>query len=223
MQTVDVRRGFYEIWELHDLIQRVAPDQAWIAGGYAAYMASAAPCPPAPGDVDVFPRSNDAFGKLYDALMACGVITSNSYRAITFSLDDGLPVQLIHPFAATECPEKLIDDFDFTVCQAVLVSKRCVMVGHNFLADTRAMRLAFNKIKNPLGAMVRLAKYSQKGYCVSPAELVKVLVSFQDGSHQAREQLIQYWSDFDNERWDQVRDDEPFVDDEWYSSDYYDG
>ena len=216
MQTVNVRRGFYDVWDLFEMIQTETPNQAWIAGGYAAYMGSAAPCPPVPGDIDIFPRNQESWGKLFDALMKHNEeYLRESRRAVTFTVDDR-QVQLIHPFEATESPEKLVEDFDFTVCRAVLVNENCVLVDDEFEADTQNMKLRFKNIKNPMGALVRLTKYARKGYDASPAELAKILQCFNYGPPRARQNLLRDFGEMDDAQWDIIRDEEEFIgDDDW--------
>jgi len=221
MRKLSVIRGFNkDIGIIYDAMRSVT-NRAWIAGGYAAYCVSQNIQPPKPGDVDIFPQSERDFMRLCECFYDMCWTQSSSERAISFAIagiDED--IQVIRPGENHWTPRKLVSDFDFTVCRAVMLSPTCVLVDSWFESDTLNNRLRIMNINNPMGAMMRIAKYSQKGYEIAPSEYVKILEDFQQASPESRQKLLNDFRHEDWDAWERVRNDEPFIDDDWDDDDY---
>lgn len=222
MQELKVQRGFEEISEIYNSVQKVAEGKAWIAGGYPAYCVSESKNPPLPGDVDIFPCDEQTWDALYWEFHSQDTFAyRESIRAMTMSFFEDKPdIQIVRPpDNGNWSIKKLMQDFDFTVCKAVLINPETVLVDDCFYVDTREMRLRIENINNPIGAMMRVAKYTAKGYAIAPCEMVKILEDFAKADKSSQEKLLNDFRTMDHPDWERIRDDEPFIDDDWDDTD----
>ena len=178
-KEVPTVRGIMEVRHILEMVRGLGV----IAGGYARYCCSTVYAPEMPGDVDIFfpnTKSLSEFRKMLEMKLAKASVVSDSVNAITYKMQNDGPfslcpkVQLIKPKEDLEggvgiytfiC--KVMDDFDFTVCQAAIVSATTCVVGAAFKNDDDGKRLVFSQTKrnfNPVKELFRVMHYIQKGY-----------------------------------------------------------
>jgi hypothetical protein len=75
-----------------------------------------------------------------------------------------------------ETPEKVIETFDFTICQFV-TDGVSLWAGETSLYDLGRMRLVVNKISYPVASLRRLLKYTKQGFYACNGCLTQLLSS----------------------------------------------
>lgn len=78
-------------------------------------------------------------------------------------------------------PEALINQFDFTVCQAGYdINNKTWYFHDNFFKHLAGRSLVFNNtLPYPLATLYRAFKYQKKGYNISPSEIIKLSIQCQ--------------------------------------------
>ena len=224
--TTKVRRGFDEIAPVYEI---ACKHDSYIAGGYAAYMAT----PQVnwqPGDIDIFPPTDKALYGMIAEYQKMGYDDfSESLNACTLEYSDWgelseddirwKAIQLVKPLVGDDCiPEGLIKRFDLTVCCAVLVSPDCVMVHDDLINDTINRRLRFNHINNPLAAAMRLLKYSRKGGVASASVVANLFEMYADAPVEKRQGLLNLMLN-NGITTEQFDDEEAGYREDWYDDD----
>lgn len=180
-------KGFMNA-DLWDLLQ----DQGCIiAGGAVTSMFTNKEV----NDVDVYFPSKEAFTKVMQELIDLrwrsglqynkeyglgyvdGMITIVTNKAVML-LSEGNKVQfIVHKFY--QSAEEIFQDFDFTVCMGALEMKDETWKFHEDFFKHNAQRfIQFNeKTSYPLISALRIAKYKDKGYNISKAQFMKVMLA----------------------------------------------
>lgn len=146
-------------------------------------------------DVDVYFPSKEAFTKVMQELIDLrwrlgvkyekeyglgyvdGMITIVTNKAVMV-LSEGNKVQfIVHKFY--QSAEEIFQDFDFTVCMGALEMKDENWKLHgDFFKHNSQRSLQFNeKTSYPLISALRIAKYKEKGYNISKAQFMKVMLA----------------------------------------------
>lgn len=120
-------------------------------------------------DYDIFFTKNDAIEKLKNHLELLGyrqVFACPKGELFTYKKQDGVKVQLITKFIYSNLRE-MVDSFDLTACCAgwdgeMFESNR------RFIFDVKSKRINLNKVTYPVATMNRIAKYTGKGYTLTP-------------------------------------------------------
>lgn len=190
-KTVPLKRGFFEIKALFDLCQSFG---STICGGYARYCASPRPTPkvvPA-GDCDMFPHSEEASAQMLEALKVMGFIVAHeNHVSITLKPSEDkkselgwMPTpQIIKPvvegkIVAMGTTEEILDNFDFTIVRAAIVSPTECMVDDDFEDDEESGLLRLKNIHCPVSSLLRCCKYARKGYFLRPAQALKLFIDW---------------------------------------------
>lgn len=190
-KTIPLRRGFYEISEFFELCQR---NDSVICGGYARYCASPLPTKRVvqPGDVDFFPKTDDTVDKLVEGLTAMGYEKRHeNHVSLTMQpMEDKKGELAIHPIPQIIKPvvegrvvtvgtvEKILDNFDFTVVRAAIISPTSVLVDEQFEEDELHKKLRLKNIHCPISSLLRCCKYAKKGYFLKPAEALRLFLDW---------------------------------------------
>jgi hypothetical protein len=98
-----------------------------------------------------------------------------SENALTYR-KNGVTIQLIKRFFY-ENPERLIGDFDFTVCMGAYdIAENRLVLDEDFLKHNSQRRLVYNiKAHYPIASLVRAIKYESKyGYKIHGSEMIKI-------------------------------------------------
>lgn len=146
-------------------------------------------------DVDVYFPSKEAFTKVMQELIDLnywhnykykkeyglgyvdGMITIVTNKAVML-LSEGNRVQfIVHKFY--QAAEEIFQDFDFTVCMGALEMKTDTWKLHeDFFKHNSQRFIQFNeKTSYPLISALRIAKYKDKGYNISKAQFMKVMMA----------------------------------------------
>lgn len=208
MQTCKVLRGADKIAPLwYKLNHKVK-----FVGGFVRWMVSPNHDPAPPGDIDIYPNNTEdrdwvikEIAKLglerlppaSKAMVAAGTDTRFWHvtkLASTATLLTGQKVQVINPVNAGHVVAKgtmdeLLNNFDFTVTRAGLVSLDEAVVDDEFIEDEMARRLVIKEIHCPIGAVKRIAKYTRKGYYCSPSEIYKLFVNWDERNSEYKDEL----------------------------------
>lgn len=198
IQYVKTQRGIEEISALFHQARKWG---AWIAGGFAAWAAAPDGAePPAPTDIDIFTSSWRGFNEIGFYLNKYGYHREiETPTAHTYMKQDSKAVQIIVPRDYVTHADVIVD-FDFSVCQAVFVSPSKIGIGEYFMEDIGAKRLRIMTVKEPILAIRRIAKYSQKGYAIKPEDVIKIFGRRDDmGAIERQNMIAQYAPD---EGWD---------------------
>lgn len=205
-KTIPLKRGFYEVSKFFDLCQS---HNAVICGGYARYCASPLPTQrviPA-GDVDLFPKSEEASGKILESLKGMGFeVRHENHVSITMKPSKNkekelefLPVpQIIKPVVEGKIVtlgtvEEILENFDFTIVRAALISENVVMVDENFEEDEKHKKLRLKNIHCPVSSLLRCCKYAKKGYFMSPAEALKLFIDWTNRGEDYQNSIIGFF------------------------------
>lgn len=192
MNTIPLKRGFTEIAPFYDLCQQHG---AVICGGYARYCASPRPTPkvvPA-DDCDIFPLSEDATTYLQADLAAMGYeVRHENHVSITMRPTDAkkdelawLPTpQIIKPvvegrIVTTGTTDVILENFDFTIVRAAIISPTECMVDEDFESDELHGVLRLKNIHCPISSLLRCCKYARKGYFLRPFEALKLFADWE--------------------------------------------
>jgi hypothetical protein len=73
--------------------------------------------------------------------------------------------------------EEILDNFDFTIVRAAIISPTEVMVDDDFENDETHGVLRLKNIHCPISSLLRCCKYARKGYFLRPIQALKL---FQD-------------------------------------------
>lgn len=201
--TMKLKRGFTEISDIFDLCQKL---NAVICGGYARYCASPKPAAnvmPA-GDVDLFPKSEDASKQLLDELKLMGFeVQHENHVSITMKPSEAkkealqyIPIpQIIKPviegkIVTLGTAEEILENFDFTVVRAAILSSTEVLVDEQFEEDEKHNKLRLMNIHCPISSLLRCCKYTRKGYFMRPAEALKLFNDWTDRGPDYRLRLL---------------------------------
>jgi len=210
-KTIPIRRGFLEVQPLFELCQKFG---AVICGGYARYCASPLPTPrvrPA-GDCDLFPTSPDASTALLEQLKAMGFeIRHENHVSITMAptkekkeVLEYIPTpQIIKPviegkIVTLGTTETILDNFDFTIVCAALLSPTEVMVDEDFESDESHSLLRLKNIHCPISSLLRCCKYARKGYFMRPMEALKLFNDWTDRAPEYRARLSELFAESAN-------------------------
>ena len=174
--------------DLHFVVSRMPKDirallekypcRLFVAGGFIRSVIAGEE----PSDIDMFGESKDLLGSLAKQLSGerdgrC----FNTDNALTVLSPTRMTVQFITRWLFND-PEKVIQSFDFTVCQACVWygndNKYHSQISDNFYIDLAARRLVYT---NPVreeeagGSFMRVLKFIKRGYNIQPGSLGQVL------------------------------------------------
>lgn len=124
-------------------------------------------------DVDLFFNSEDSLNAILNKLetLNAKLKKSNIFNS-TFELDNQ-EIQLIH-IDYYDSMEKLLDSFDFTICQFGIDNDR-IYTNELSLFDLGRRRLLPHKITYPLASMRRVIKYTKQGFYACEGCLVTIM------------------------------------------------
>lgn len=129
-------------------------------------------------DVDIYARNEeDLIGFLEEFWDKKDVVVSSTKKATQFKYNE-LVVQVIH-FSYFDEPTQIFDSFDFTVCMAAYDFKDGKFYLHDdFMKHNSQKIIRFNsKTAYPIVSALRVKKYEEKGYKISKAEFVRIVMT----------------------------------------------
>jgi hypothetical protein len=203
-KIIPLKRGFNEIETFYNLCEK---HNSIICGGYARYCASPLPTQKViiPGDIDMFPRTEESSGGLLESLKLMGyeIIHENHVSITLKPIDDKkeelsyYPTpQIIKPIiegkiVALGTPEEILENFDFTIVRAAIISSTEILVDEDFEHDERHKLLKLKNIHCPISSLLRCCKYARKGYFLRPAEALKLFRDWTDRGEEYQNRIIE--------------------------------
>jgi len=200
-KKVRLLRGFTEIQEFFALAEK---HQAVICGGYARYCASPRKEPVKAGDVDFFPKTEDGVAGMQKDLEEMGFeLRHENHVSITMRPKPCeeeklayLPTpQIIKPVVEGKIVtlgsvEEILENFDFTIVRAAIISSTEVLVDEEFMVDEAKMILRLRNIHCPVSSLLRCCKYARKGYFMRPGETLKLFNDWTDRGDDYKLRLL---------------------------------
>lgn len=197
-KTIPLKRGVYEIMPIYKVTKEIG---AMICGGWVRYMASTNKKPVVASDVDIYSTNDEMFDELKDAFNGLTIKHENEI-SITFETAKEGPfaftpiIQLIKPIedghiVAKGSMEKILDNFDFTVVRAAMISETEALVDEDFEDDEAHKLLRLRNIHCPISSTLRCMKYAKKGYWLRPREALKLFLDWSSRSDQYRFRMIE--------------------------------
>lgn len=153
-------------------------------------------------DFDLYPKSKEA---MMDAVFTVlddsdKFIVNVTDKAITFKMNNitdskgNRAVGQIMTYDTFETPEKIFENFDFTVCMGAFdIDTKEHTLHPAFFPDIASKTLRFNpKTRYPLNSLLRINKYKEKGYYISKPEMTRmILTAMNAGMPQSWKELEQ--------------------------------
>lgn len=137
-------------------------------------------------DYDVYPKTNQAMVDAFYMLIDDGCFVVNiSDRAVTFKSnnitnDKGeRGIIQVMTYDEFETAEKIFEHFDFTVCMGAFDCDTREHVFHpDFYPDIASKTIRFNpNTRYPLNSLLRLTKYTAKGYHIGKPEHIRMILT----------------------------------------------
>ena len=154
--------------DMYDLLHDC---QAIIAGGFITSLFTNSPI----NNVDLyFRKESHALALAEEMWRGDGWFTFVSDKSLSFAYKEN-NYQVIH-FKYYESPESVFESFDFTACMGAYDFKTEEFVFHDdFIKHNSQKLLKFNdKTDFPLISLFRTKKYQERGYFLSPTEMMKI-------------------------------------------------
>jgi len=197
--NLPLQRGFEDIQTLFTALgfaRAYTGDNCFICGGYARYCASPRPEPTPANDVDVYCETEKVYKYLVELFSNLTVKHENEV-SITYEPHDmykGKIIQLIKPLSngaivTTGTRKNVLDNFDFTVVRACIISEDTVLVDADFEHDERQMLLRLKNIHCPVSSLLRCTKYAKKGYYLPPMHALALFEDWDNRSEDYKEKL----------------------------------
>ncbi|OBG93882.1 hypothetical protein A9X05_09090 [Mycobacterium sp. E3298] len=158
------------------LVTELKSYNCFIAGGTITSLM----CNREINDIDVYFRKEedliDFIEENYSS--SSGWFVASTSKATLIRWKNSKDVQLIH-FKYFNSADEIFETFDYTVCMGAFDFKDELFYFHNeFFKHNSQKILIYNEnTAYPLVSMLRVQKYRDKGYYISKAELVKVMLS----------------------------------------------
>ncbi|MCR4284528.1 MAG: hypothetical protein NUV97_00605 [archaeon] len=201
--TIKLVRGFTEIQALWEFTKK---HKLWICGGYARYCASLKVDPVPARDIDLFCENESCYPLAYNELIDSGLeIEYENDLSVTFKIPKDKnhlwrttpTMQIIKPVKESRIvsfgiPEVILENFDFTITRACIVSPTEVLVDEHFIEDDLRNLIIIKNIHCPVSSMFRAIKYIRKGFFMSPVESIKLFQDWSSRSDEYRAQLLDY-------------------------------
>jgi hypothetical protein len=209
-ETVPLLRGFdiiKPLWRILEEIKQKVGKDCFICGGYARYCASPQITPVTANDVDVYCETEEVFNALKERIEKEGLeIRYENGVSLTYKIKDDdknnilayVPtIQLIKPIQEARIvafgdKKTIIENFDFSVIRAAILSDTEVMVDADFIHDEEHKLLRLKNIHCPISSTLRCMKYSRKGYFLRPFECLKLFIDWSDRPDEYRIKLIDF-------------------------------
>lgn len=180
-----VRRGFESVQPIYERLE----GRGYIAGSYAAFMASPCDAPILPNDVDIFATSQENARALTDDLIKLPQVLWMEENDTVFTITRGtierhdLAIQIVKPNPAWQIfPQDILNDFDLDISRAVLVGPTKVIADFNVgLREGKVLR-----VNNPLRSLKRVLKYHARGVDFNDHELLKLFQAWEQMSEERK-------------------------------------
>lgn len=203
MKIIPLKRGFTEIQLIYNTAKQ---NDCIICGGYARYCASPLPTNKVikANDIDLFPKSEKACDKMKQSLIDIGYkVSFENHICYTMKPIESKKEELQHipqpqiikpviegKIVTLGTMEEILNNFDFTVVRAGLLSSTEIMVDDDFEEDEKNKILRLKNIHCPITSMLRCCKYAKKGYFMRPAEALKLFIDWTNRGEAYQNRII---------------------------------
>lgn len=169
-----------------DLVSILTEHNAFIAGGAITSVMTNKPI----NDYDIYFRSKTEFTKVITEVMnldQSGIISSSSLwmfnvtdKSLMFKSDGNLIQFICYRFFNN--PDELFKSYDFTINMGAYDFARDDFEFHpDFFRHNAQRYLHFNPTTDyPLVSAMRVQKYKERGYTISKAQMLKILMTISD-------------------------------------------
>lgn len=148
-----------------------------VCGGAITSIFSGVPI----NDIDCYFRSKEDCNNTFTELKNIGLKTRiRTANAVTLESLLGKDIQLIClEDYFQESPEKVYEQFDFTMCMAGYdFANGCFSFSNQFLKHLSQRTLVYNtKAHHPINSIIRVNKFKERGYQISKTEYLKIILS----------------------------------------------
>jgi hypothetical protein len=188
--------------ELLDLFKRF---NVFVAGGCITSLF----CNREINDIDIYFRTQsnltNFIRELYE--LKDKWIVANTKKSTLFKLNNNKLVQIIH-IKYFNNPDEIFDTFDFTACMGCFDFSSEEFVLHpDFLKHNAQRRLIFNaNTMFPIVSALRIQKYEDKGYTISKAEYLKILLACMNLKINSYEELKEHFGGLYGISYDKIFD-----------------
>ncbi len=207
-EVVPLLRGFDEIrklWKILEAVKEKAKADIFICGGYARYCASPRNDVVRATDIDIYSETEDAFNLLKATLKeeySLSVRHQNEV-SLTYARKEEGPlayapiIQLVKPLkdgaiVAFGDKKTILENFDFTVVRAAILSSEEVLVDADFIHDEKLKLLRLKNIHCPVSSTLRCMKYSKKGYWLRPLECLHLFLDWEKRDDEYKAKLANF-------------------------------
>jgi len=163
----------------YDLIKVMQKDEwqgkIFLAGGFIRAVIANEKI----NDIDLFTQDANLLVSEFLATEAYETINAYTIRTLRY------PIQIVKRWKY-DTAEKVINDFDFSLCQAVIYYQDNhwqSLCSERFYIDLSAKRLIYTRPireEEPAGSLIRVGKYLKKGYSIPLDSLAQVLARLID-------------------------------------------
>lgn len=172
--THDVEKNKLKDW-LEPVYDILKENKCFVAGGAITSLFTMNEV----NDWDIYVPSFEALMKLIVEIKGTYsvIYTNHTEKSILFFKDE-LKVQLIH-FKFFDNAYEIFKTFDFTCCMAAYSFEKEEFIFHpDFLKANSQRRLKFSPLTDfPMVSALRVQKYVDKGYTISKAEFMKLMLT----------------------------------------------
>jgi hypothetical protein len=170
-------------------------------GGFIRWMCSPLLDPVEAGDIDIYPKTMEDYSYIVGCINSHSRECFESPVAATFKATNhgrfaGLPsIQVIKPenkgaIVASGGLEDILNNFDFSVVRAGLLSLNTALVDVNFSEDEYSKHLRVETIHCPISSTLRMIKYGKKGYTTDATQIIKLFNDWDNRDTDYKESLI---------------------------------
>ena len=220
--TIPILRDFNKIERLFKIVSE--NNLGFIAGGFCRWMCSPKKEPSEARDVDVFTRGKEEFEKLKTILLMEEFLPIKSQNDISVVFKTSLnqvwkdcpqinlikPVQKDKLLTFGSSMEEILENFDFSICRVGILNEKECLAHSSFLNDELKKEINILKLESPIAAIMRIFKYSGKGYSINIPQIMGILKEWDNRGDEYKNRLFRALEKFNTRRgWSNESDGEP--------------
>ena len=189
-----VRRGKQIINKLFPILLT----KTHIAGGFARWVCSQNKTPIPASDIDIFCEDLATYYEMEGILNERFTFLSENEACRVFGTGWSKikTIQLIkpreqHAVVTMGKIETILENFDFTITRAAIMTPKTVLVDEDFDKHERKRKLVIKNIHCPISSLFRVIKYVKKGYRFSMQESLKLFLDWEQRSPEYKQEIAE--------------------------------